>query len=689
MTATPNYFRGLGVAPSLGRIYEDEKAGGVNEAVLSRELWVHHFGGSSDVLGKTIRISGTPFIVVGVMPALPRDLSIGIGDVWTPLHRYDIQKRRAASFRARYLRVIGRLKPDLSLQQAQSRMSVLQAQLAAEPGSVAKGYSVVVESLRDAMVGRLKTVLWLLFASVWFVLLTACANVANLSLARGVSREKDISIRLAVGAGYRRILRELLTENLLLCGLGAVAGLAVAYGSLFLLKYYLVARIPRLSEAGLNAPVLLFTVGMVVACSLAVTAASFLGYLKLNLNQALRESGRTGAGGVRRQRLRTALVASEVVFAVLLSAGAGFLLKSFGNLLDIRPGFDVERRVVVDIVLPANLYNDDQKRSVFYREMFRRLSETGGIEAAGGSLYFPCRPKVWLNAIWREGVETPEGQEPIVYYNLFAGDYFRTMAIPLRRGRWMTEQEVWERRNVILINESFARQLYPGTDPLGRRVKLGRDGNWLTIVGIVGDVRQRRLDEDPKPEFYVPFAEMPMPFLTVVAKTSAPADRGATLLRSAVRDISSNIALHDLMPLEALVGDTISSRRLALILLLLFSALALGLAAVGIYGIVSYAVGQRRQEIGLRIALGADRGDILRLIVGGNMRVVTVAVAVGLVCAAAASSGLQSLLYGVKPGDWSIYAGASLVTFAAALLASLLPALSAARVDPLETLRQE
>lgn len=689
ITATPNYFRTLGVSPAIGRIYADEKAGGVNEAVISNDLWLRSFGSSRSILGRSIRLNGNPYVVVGVMPALPRDITIGLGDIWTPLHRYDVQSRRATSFRARYLRVVARLKAELTVSQAQAYMTILQNQLAEEPGGIAKGYSAVVVSLQNAMVGRLEPVLWTLLVAVVFVLLTACSNVANLALARGVSQEKDVSVRLALGAGYRRVLQLLLIENMLLCSAGAVFGLAIAYGGLFLLKYHLVSKMPRLADAALSAPVLLFTVVVVLMCSTMVTLASFSGVHKLNLSSALRESGRTGGEGIRRQWLRMVLVASQIVFAVLLVAGAGFLLKSFVKLMDIRPGFEMPQRVVVDLVLPSNTYSDNEKRSVFYREMLRHLNETAEIDVAGASLYFPCRPKSWLNAIWREGVDVPEGQEPIVYYNLFAGDYFATMGIPLRSGRFLTEKEVWEKHDVLLVNESFARQLYPTSDAVGKRVRIGKDGPWLTIVGIVGDVRQRRLDEPPRPEFYVPFSEMPMPFLTLVVKGKLFGEKGTERLRIIMRGIAPDVALHNLMPLSALVADTVTARHLALVLLLLFSGLALSLAAIGIYGVVSYAVNQRRQEIGVRVALGATRFDVIRLIVTENLRVAGIAVLIGLLGAMAVGRVLGSLLYHVSVGDWSIYLGASCLALMVAFFASCIPALRAASLDPLIALRQE
>jgi putative ABC transport system permease protein len=689
VTATPDFFAALRFQPAFGRIYADQQDGGVKEAVLSDELWRGLFNADTTVVGRTVRMSGAPYIIVGVMPPVPMDVSIGMGDIWSPLPLYNVQQRRATSFRARYLRVVGRLKPGITVGQAQAQMSILQRQLEEEATSVAKGYSVRVESLKDTLTGRIRPVLLILMAAVGIVLLGACANVGNLALARGVAREKEVSIRLALGAGYHRIVREFLIESLVLSAAGAVAGIGLAYAGLFCLKYYLVSEVPRLDRAGLSIPALLFTVAVVIVCAAVVGLVTSIGYLRRNLQDTLKESSRGGSGSVRRQRLRKALVASEVVFAVVLLVGAGFLVKSVAQLMRLSPGFEVDKRVVVDVVLPSIQYDDEPKRTSFFRAMFSRLSETSGVEAAGGSLYFPCRPKLWLSSVWREGVEVPEGQEPIVYYNLLAGDYFTAMGIPLRRGRTFTEQEMWERRDVIMINETLAKQVFPDVDPVERRIKISKGGRWLTVVGIVGDVRQKRLDEAPKAEFYVPFSEMPMTFLTLVAKTKLPAESAAPAIRSAVRSLSPDLGLHNLMSLEDLVTETISTRQIALVLLLLFSALALTLAAIGIYGVVSYIVGQREQEIGVRIALGATPRDILLLIAKSNARVIGAAVLIGLLLAAAGTRTLTTLIYDVSAIDLSIYLGVCVVALVVALAATCIPAVRAAVIDPVRALRQE
>jgi putative ABC transport system permease protein len=355
VTATPNYFRVLGFQPLFGRTHGEEKAGGVNEAVLSYEVWKRRFGGNRRVIGTAIHISGAAFVVVGVMPPAPHDLAIGWGDVWTPLHWYNMQENRATSYRARYLRVLGRLKPGISMAQAQVRMDVLQRRLAREATSVAAGYSVHVESLENALVGRFRTALLVLLGAVGFVLLTACANVANLMLARGVAREKEVAIRTALGASRSRLARELLLESGLLSLFGAGLGFVLAYSGLRVLKYTLASKVPRLTEAGLNVPVLLFTLCVILASSILFSLAPLFELGRASTHGTLKEAGRTGGDSVRRQSLRKALVAAEFAFAVLLLVGAGLLLKSFAHLLRVHPGFEFSNRVTVDVILPTNM----------------------------------------------------------------------------------------------------------------------------------------------------------------------------------------------------------------------------------------------------------------------------------------------------------------------------------------------
>jgi putative ABC transport system permease protein len=689
VTASANYFQVLGLQPLLGRAHGEEKSGGVNEAVLSSEIWRRRFASDPQVLGKTIRISGVPYVVVGVMPSAPHNLRIGWGNVWTPIHWYNLESNRAASYRARYLRVLARLKPNVTMAQAQGRMDALQHQLEREATSVAKGYAVRVESLQDALVGKFRPALLVLLGAVGFVLLTACANVANLLLARGIAREKEIAIRVALGAARSGLVRAMLLENAVLASLGAGVGLGLAYWGLWLLKYSLASRVPRIAEAGLSLPVLLFTLFLMAVSVLLFSLAPMLSLGTGNVHETLKEAGRTSGGGVRRQRLRSLMVMAEFAFATLLLVCSGLLLKSFARLLQVHPGFELSQRVVADLVLPANRYDTPAKRTGFYRDLFRRMAETPGVKGAGGELYFPCRSKLWLATVWREGVNEPRGEEPIVYWNLVAGDYFQAMGNPLKRGRLFTEREMWEPGNVALINEAMARQLFPGVDPLGRRVSGGPGGPWNTIIGVLGDVRQRSLDEPPKPEIYYPFSQMPMPFLSVVAHTTLPDAAALRVIRGLAQTRDPDIVLSNLTPLSELAGATIATRRMAMVLLAVFAALALALSALGMYGVMSYAVSQRTAEIGIRMAIGAGPWDILRLITGQGLRTALAGTALGLLGALAAGRALGTLLYGVNTMDVTVYSAIAGVAVLVSLTSSFLPARRALGIDPLVALRKE
>jgi predicted permease len=524
--------------------------------------------------------------------------------------------------------------------------------------------------------------------AVLVVLLTACTNIANLLLTRALDRERDMAIRAALGAGQGRLARTFLMESFGLTAVGIVGALAVAWGGIALLKFHLAARVPRIGEADLSLSVLGFTLGIALATMMLFNIVPMLAMGHGRIHGTLKDAGRSGGGGVRQARLRGWLVAGEVAFAVALLASAGLLLRSFFHLMAVDAGFQTAGRVAIDVVIPANEYETPVKRTVFFRDLFRRLVDTPGVDSAGASLYFPCRGKLWLSAVWREGHPAADGQEPLVYYNLFAGDYFKTMGIPLLQGRLLTEKEIWEPSDLLLINEAMARRLFPGEEAVGKRISGGRDGPWRTIVGVVGNVRQKGLDVEPRPEFYVPWSSMPMPFTTVVARTSLPETAALTMLRGVVKSARAGLAIHNLMPLERIAADTIAARRLALILTMLFAVAALALAALGIYGVMSYAVSQRTAELGVRVALGARPVEVLALVFREGLTTAFAGVAVGLAAALAVARLLSTLLYGVHAADWLTFLTVALVALGTAALACLAPALRAMRVDPVSALRQ-
>jgi putative ABC transport system permease protein len=623
-----------------------------------------------------------------VLPATTLNLSLGWGDVWTCLYRYDIQQQRATSYRARYLSIVGRLKPGISLAQARLRMTTLQHQLWREPTSVASGYEVRVQPVADVLIGRARPALLILFGAVGLVLLVGCANVANLMLARAMARQRETAIRRALGARPLQLARLLLGESVMLSAVGAVCGVGVAWGALVLLRV-LRPDIPRIGSAALTPSVLLFTAIVAIGSALLFSLAPMLAMRRADLRRSMNDGGRSGSNSATSTRIRQILVASQMAFACILLVSGGLLLRSLNNVLRVDAGFRPQNAVMFDLYLPGSRYPDAAQQTRFYRALLRELGDTPGVQAAGGLLYFPYKPKLWLSSLWIEHAPVPDGEQPIVYYNLAAGDYFKAMGIPLEAGRWPGEREMWEDARPIVVNHALVRQLLPGMDPIGQRVRTDTNGPWYEIVGVVGDVRQKRIDEAPKPEIYETFAAMPMPFLTVVVRTDRAPTRMLDAIRAVVHERDPGLAVANLAPLSTYVQSHVADRRFALMLLALFAALALMLGAVGVYGVMSHTVTQRQREIAIRLALGADARSVRSMVMRDGVAVVLGGTIAGLLAALLVSSLLQSQLFGVSRFDPLIYGVVPSVLVAVAAAAMWLPARRASRVDALDALRVE
>jgi predicted permease len=689
VTATANFLSVLGVQPLIGRTYKEEQSkGGGSEAVISYDLWKRRYNGDPAVIGRPIRVRGTSATVVGVMPRVALNLSVGWGDVWTCLYRYNIQEQRATSYRARYLSIIGRLKPGLSIEQARVRMTTLQHQLWREPTSVAAGYDVRLVSIGDTVTGRVRLGLLAMFGAVGMVLLIACANVSNLMLARAASRQRETAMRLALGASHAQLVRLLLVETLTLTGCGLIAGLGAAWASLVVLRQVR-PDVPRISDAALTPEVFGFTTAMALGAALLCSLAPLLQLRRGNLRESVNEGGRGGSGGAGSRRTRAVLVACQMALACALLVTGGLLLRSMQNVLRIDPGFRPEEAILFDLYLPSSRYPEAAQQTRFYRNLTRSLEETPGVKSAGALLYFPFRPKLWLSPVWVEDAPVADGDQPIVYYNLVAANYFQAMGIPLKSGRWPTEREMWEEDRVVVVNEAFARQVLAGKEPLGRRIRSGEEANrWHEVVGVVGSVRQKRLDEPSKPEMYETFSTMPMPFVSVVVRTTRPADQMLGVVRGVVRRHDAGVAVANLAPLADYVKAHTADRRFALLLLGVFAALAVLLGGTGVYSVMSYSVAQRRREIAIRLALGAEPPGVRSMVVRDALRVVTAGTAIGLVGAAAAARVMQRLLYGVGSLDPLTYTAVPIGLVAIAAFAAWLPALRAGRVDPVTALSE-
>jgi predicted permease len=690
-TGTENLFRALGIAPRLGRTYrEEQRRQGGGEAVISHELWRRRYGSDPGVLGRVIRIRGTPTTIVGVMPPIPVALSIGWGDVWTCLYRYDIQQQRATSYRSRYLTVIGRLAPGVTIEQATTRMEALQRQLWTEPTSVADGFDVRVQPLADVLTGGVRLPLFVVGGAVTVLLLVACANVTTLMLVRTSSRRRETAMRLALGAGPARVVRLLVLEGLVLALAGGATGLGVAWAAIRMLLQVGTA-IPRFDAARLSVEVVSFTAAVSVLTTLVCSALPLLQVGGTRVAGELSESGRSGTASPGTERLRQGLVGVQVALACVLLISGTLLLRSFANLLQVHPGFDSARAVYLDLYLPNSRYPNAEAHTRFYRDLVRSLEAVPGVESAGALLYFPYKPKLWPVTIEVESQPVAEGQEPVVHYNQVAGNYFQAMDIPLKAGRWPTEREVWERDDppVILINETLARRVFGDASPLGRRLRSGRTAPWNEIIGVVGDVRQQRLDVPPAPEYYTTFQQMPMPFQSLVVRGGR--ERGVSLaeVRDVVRRLDPGLAIANLTPLGEWVRVHTRERQFALWVLSAFAVLALILGAVGVYGALSYAVAQRGREIAIRLALGATPRGVRGEILAAGLRVVLAGTAVGVVAALATAPVLRRMLYGIGPHDPVTYVGVPALLALVGVMACWWPARRAARLPLVDALHRE
>ncbi len=689
-----DFFRVMGGQPLLGRAFlpEEQQDGKDQVVVLSHELWQKQLNGDPNAVGKTILLNLRPHTIVGVMPAsfhsLPGTLLDKPALVYRPAAEETSEEQRSA----RHLRAIGRLKDGVTVAQAQSELTTIAQRLEAQHPATNTNWGIHLVGLQEDTVRDLQKTLWLLFGAVAFVLLIACANVANLLLARAALQASEMSIRTALGASRWRLLRQTLTESAVLAFTGGLIGLLLAIWSIDLIKAIGSEMLPQLQSVELSLPALAFTLALSVLTALLFGLAPAWQSSKPNLTEALKADGRTFSGGVRRTRLRSFLVVSEIAFALILLMCAGLLIRTVVQLQKVDPGFDYTHALKMDLGLPALRYSTDAKRIEFYQELTKRVRSLPGVVNAGVVTPLPLAGGFDSTGIEIEHQPNQPGHEPMADRYIMTPGYLQAMGIRLERGRELAEQDVATAPLAMLVSESFAARFWPNQDAIGKRVKLpwnpGReDEPWRTVVGVVRDVKHYGPDKPGAIALYLPHAQYPVSFMTLVARTSN--DPGAMIgtVRKTVNSLDPDQVPTEAATMEEVMVNSIQTRRFPMFLLGGFAALALVLAAVGIYGVMSYAVSQRTHEIGIRMALGARTGNVLKLIVGNALWLVALGILLGAAGAFGLTRLMKSLLFGVVPNDVLTFVAVCLCLVVVAVVACYLPARRATKIDPLKALR--
>ncbi len=693
---TASLFDVLGVKPALGRSFvkEEDEPNGPRAVVISDGLWKRRFGGDRAILGRAINLGSELWTVVGVMPA--GFSTTPPADVWTPLRAVDDPTDRANMFL-----IMGRLKPGVAVEQANREQDQIYQGFRGEFPNLRDGdnESFAALNYHAYLTGDVRTPLLVLMSAVGLVLLIACANVANLLLARATGRQREVAVRSALGAGSRRILRQLLTESILLSLAGGLLGLGLAYAGLQALLAAFGTNMPQLADVRMEAPVLWFTAGIAVLTGVVFGLAPALQSMRTDLNDSLRESSGRTAGSAKHNRMRGILVAAEVALAVVLLCGATLLMRTFQNLRNVQPGFDARNVLTFQLALGSR-YKTPEQVSDFMRRLVERLESIPGTQAAGLVTNLPME----LGPDLPFEIPSKGSENYSALWRYASPHYFDAMKIPVLQGRAFTVNDTAASESVILINETLARRFFAGRNPIGERILIGRimgpamADKPRQIVGVVGDVRERGFDHDIEPVYYIPTPQIQanmmekiqalIPF-TIVIRTSGPPMSSAESVRREVLVLDREQPVANLRPLEMVMANSLAQRRFSMTLLTLFAALALALASVGIYGVLSYAVSRRTQEIGVRMALGAGMGDVLRLVLGESLRPALLGLGAGLAAALALSQFLTSMLVGVSARDPLSFVAVPVVLLAVSTIAALVPALRATRIHPSTALRYE
>jgi putative ABC transport system permease protein len=691
---SPNFFQMLDVHPVVGRTFQPE--GEPDESasvVLSYRLWQRRFAGAEGIVGQTITLDGKPFTVIGVMP---RDFQYPNIDteLWTPLRMTpQIQSTR----NARLLRVVGRLKPGVTAAQGQSEMETIARRLSETYPDTNAGWDVQLVPMHHEFVGDVSLYMLLLLGAAGLVLLIACTNITSLFLVRAAARQKEIAIRASLGASRRRLISSFLIEGGLVALFGGVVGLVLAWwGRETLVSFFPQTisnlQIPRVASLPLDARVLGF---MFLLCLISTLVFGLLPAVQSSnpdLHSFLKEGVKGTSGGFSSRRFRNFLIVSEVALAFALMIGAGLMIKSFRQIRQSNLGFDSDHLLTLRIQLPPYKYKEDHQRIAFYNQILQRIGTLPGVQSVGAINFLPLSG--WWNTLpfVVEGrPPIPAGQEPEVDYRVISPSYFAAMKIPLIKGRWFTDADDETASQVIIVNESMARRYWPGEDPVGRRVKLTGEhkDDWREVVGVVGDVKHFGPDTDAKPEVYRPYLQEPWPLIGLVVRTTVEPTSLAPAVRNQIYKVDGDQPVSHVMSMGDLASESVAPRQVSMVLLTVLGVVALLLASLGIYGVLSYSIVQRTQEIGIRTALGAQQRDVLKLILGQSFKLIVIGVLAGVAVALMMIRVFSSLLFGVSPTDPLTFVIVTVVLLLTAMLASYLPAHRATKLQPLISLREE
>jgi putative ABC transport system permease protein len=687
--ATAHYFDVYGVKPVLGRMLlpEEDGQGKNHVVVLSYSFWQRVFGGARDVLGRAIQLNGEPYNVVGVAPP-----GFGLAskvELWTPM-AFKPDETANDARGGHYLNVVGRLKPGVMVTQARAELTVIADQLAKQYPDPQKGWGIFMMPIQDYSVRDVKPVLYTLLGAVGCVLLIACANLANLLLARATARSREISIRAALGAGRGRLVRQLLTESVVLAVCGGIAGIILARWGLDALLALAPTTLPRISEIHLDSRVLLFSLALSVVTGLVFGIAPAWLAARADVNEALKQGTRGSTEGGARGRLRSALVVIEVTFALVLLGGAGLLARSFIQLANVDPGFTPENATLLRLSLPGKKYAEKDQQIGFANALVESMKNLPGVQAVGITHSMPLVSDYVLSFNIEGRPALDPAESPSLNYYAVTPDYFRAMGIRLVRGRVFTPQDDARAPRVAIINETMARQFFPNENPLGKRINIstGPDA-WREIVGVVGDIKQYGVDKTTSAQGYEPFAQVPFTSLNVVLRTKGSPAALLGSLRPTVYAIDKDQPVGIIRPLEEIMADNIARQRFAMLLLTVFSGVALVIAAVGIYGVMAYNVVQRTGEFGIRMALGAQQRDVLKLVLTQGGKLIGLGLVIGLLATIGASRAMGSMLFNTSAYDPLTLASITLLLGAVALVACFFPANRATKVNPIEALRTE